>query len=410
MNRININGDRLWGSLMEMAEIGATSGGGSSRLALSQEDIDGRSLFISWCESLGMEISLDAIGNLFAVYPGKQRFLPPIVMGSHLDTQPKGGRFDGVYGVLAALEVVRTLHENHIKLEQDLEIAVWMNEEGARFSPAMLGSEVFIGELALERALAQVDSHGVTVGSALMDMNQQGGREFRRELDSYFELHIEQGPILEDLDKEIGVVTGGQAIFWLDVVVLGKSQHAGTTPMHYRKDAMLGVSDFLLAIERYVSSIEDGLLTIGELNIPFSSRNTIAGEVNFTLDVRHPETVVLKGIVEHIKRIASEVFSVRNLEVKLTDVWLSPAIPFDAACIGYVQESVQELGLSSIKMISGAGHDAIHLAKHCPTTMIFIACKDGVSHNEAESIELKDSTNGANVLLRSILKRAQCSL
>lgn len=406
----NINGERLWDSLMEMAKIGATSGGGSSRLALSQEDIDGRSLFISWCESLGMEVSLDAIGNLFAVYPGKQRSLPPIVMGSHLDTQPKGGRFDGVYGVLAALEVVRTLHENQIELAKDLEIAVWMNEEGARFSPAMLGSEVFIGELALERALAQVDSHGITVGSALMDMNQQGAREFRRELDSYFELHIEQGPILEDLDKEIGIVTGGQAIYWLDVVVLGKSQHAGTTPMRYRKDAMLGVSDFLLEIENYVSSVDDGLLTIGELNIPFSSRNTIAGKVNFTLDVRHPNTATLKEIVRRIKQIASEVFLARNLDVEVADVWLSPAIPFDAACIGYVQESVQELGLSSIEMISGAGHDAIHLAKHCPTTMIFIACKDGVSHNEAESITLTDSTNGANVLLRSVLKRAQDSI
>lgn len=407
MKNIKINGERLWNSLMEMATVGATSGGGSSRLALTHEDTLGRSLFISWCEALGMEISLDAIGNLFAVYAGNDRSLAPIVMGSHLDTQPKGGRFDGVYGVLSALEVVRTLHDHQARLDNDLEIAVWMNEEGARFSPAMLGSEVFIGELSLEKALAQKDVSGVTVGDALVAESQQGSRAFKRALDSYFELHIEQGPILEDLEKEIGIVTGGQAIFWLDVAVSGKAQHAGTTPMRYRKDAMLGVSDFLLAIERYVSNIDDALLTVGEINIPFSSRNTIAGTVNFALDVRHPDTEVLKGIVAKIKEISEMIFAARDLGVELTDVWLSPAIPFDSACIDYVRQSTKELGLSSMEMISGAGHDAIHLAKHCPTTMIFIACKDGVSHNEAESITVSDSTNGANVLLHSILKRAK---
>lgn len=404
---MRVNQDRLWDSLMEMAKIGATSKGGSSRLALSKEDKVGRDLFVSWCESIGMEIHRDPIGNLFAVYPGNNRQAAPIVMGSHLDTQPKGGRFDGVYGVLAALEVIRTLHENEIKPNHDIEIAVWMNEEGARFSPAMLGSEVFIGELSLEKALGIKDVNGISVADALAETGEAGSSAFKRHLDSYFELHIEQGPILEDHNKEIGVVTGGQAIAWLDVEMLGRAQHAGTTPMRYRKDAMLGVSAFLLEIESYVADIDDALLTIGEINIPFCSRNTIAGTVNFTLDIRHPKTDKVKEMVARVREIAEEVAEKRALEVVLEDVWLSPAIPFDESCVNLVRDAVRELGFSNIEMISGAGHDAIHLAKHCPTTMIFIACKDGISHNEAESIMEVDAANGANVLLRAVMKRDQ---
>lgn len=404
---MRVNQDRLWDSLMEMAKIGATSKGGSSRLALSKEDKVGRDLFVSWCESIGMEIHRDPIGNLFAVYPGNNRQAAPIVMGSHLDTQPKGGRFDGVYGVLAALEVIRTLHENEIKPNHDIEIAVWMNEEGARFSPAMLGSEVFIGELSLEKALGIKDVNGISVADALAETGEAGSSAFKRHLDSYFELHIEQGPILEDHNKEIGVVTGGQAIAWLDVEMLGRAQHAGTTPMRYRKDAMLGVSAFLLEIESYVADIDDALLTIGEINIPFCSRNTIAGTVNFTLDIRHPKTDKVKEMVARVREIAEEVAEKRALEVVLEDVWLSPAIPFDESCVNLVRDAVKELGFSNIEMISGAGHDAIHLAKHCPTTMIFIACKDGISHNEAESITEVDAANGTNVLLRAVMKRDQ---
>lgn len=404
---MRINQDRLWDSLMEMAKIGATSKGGSSRLALSKEDKVGRDLFVSWCESIGMEIHRDPIGNLFAVYPGNNRQAAPIVMGSHLDTQPKGGRFDGVYGVLAALEVIRTLYENEIRPNHDIEIAVWMNEEGARFSPAMLGSEVFIGELSLEKALGIKDVNGISVADALAETGEAGSSAFKRHLDSYFELHIEQGPILEDLNKEIGVVTGGQAIAWLDVEMLGRAQHAGTTPMRYRKDAMLGVSAFLLEIESYVADIDDALLTIGEINIPFCSRNTIAGTVNFTLDIRHPKTDKVKEMVARVREIAEEVAEKRALEVTLEDVWLSPAIPFDESCVNLVRDAVKELGFSNIEMISGAGHDAIHLAKHCPTTMIFIACKDGISHNEAESITEVDAANGTNVLLRAVMKRDQ---
>lgn len=403
--RMQINDVRLWESLMAMAEIGATYGGGSSRLALTPEDAEGRALFIAWCQSLGMEIELDAIGNLFAIYPGQQRSLPPIVMGSHLDTQPKGGRFDGVYGVLAALEVVRTLHDNQIVLNHDLEIAVWMNEEGARFSPAMLGSEVFIEELALDKALSQKDVNGISVAESLAQTKQIGQRAFKREFDSYFELHIEQGPILEALDKEIGIVTGGQAIAWLDVAVKGRAQHAGTTPMRYRQDAMLGTSALLGKIEEYVANIEDALLTVGEIAIPYSSRNTIAGAVNFTLDVRHPETEKVKEMVRNIKHFGESVAADRSLSITMSDVWLSPAIPFDETCVDLVRIATKELGYSHHEMISGAGHDAIHLAKHCPTTMIFIACKDGISHNEAESITERDAANGTNVLLNAVLKR-----
>ncbi|MHC5224749.1 Zn-dependent hydrolase [Ignatzschineria sp. LJL83] len=404
---MKVNQDRLWNSLMEMAKIGATPKGGSSRLALSKEDKEGRELFVSWCEALRMEMQRDPIGNLFAIYPGMDREAPSIMMGSHLDTQPKGGRFDGVYGVLGALEVVRIMHENGMKPHRDIEIAVWMNEEGARFSPAMLGSEVFIGSLPLEDALGIEDVDGIAIQDALREVGEEGSMEFQRVLDSYFELHIEQGPILEDLEKEIGIVTGGQAIAWLDGKMVGRAQHAGTTPMRYRKDAMFAVSDFLVQIEAYVASIENALLTVGEIGIPHSSRNTIAGTVHFTLDVRHPETAKVEEMVVRIKEIANEVEERRHLELGLEDVWLSPAIPFDDVCIDLVRGSVADLNLSSIEMISGAGHDAIHLAKHCPTTMIFIACKDGISHNEAESITERDAVNGANVLLHAVLKRNQ---
>lgn len=400
-----VNQNRLWDSLMDMAKIGATPKGGSSRLALTELDKAGRDLFVKWCVDLGMEIYRDSIGNLFATYPGKNRTLPPIVMGSHLDTQPKGGRFDGVYGVLGALEVIRTLVDAEIHLQHDLMIAVWTNEEGARFSPAMMGSEVFIGELSLEKALSIKDRDGISVKDSLEKIGEIGSAPLGQKFDSYFELHIEQGPLLEDLDREIGIVTGGQAIVWLDVSLEGRSQHAGTTPMRYRKDAMLGTAELLIKIEDYIKEIPDALLTVGEIGIPNSSRNTIAGDIKLTLDIRHPQTEMVQDIMLKIKELVKKTATERKLESHVTDIWLSPAIPFNPDCIDLVRESVSELDFTSLEMISGAGHDAIHLAKHCPTTMIFIACKDGISHNEAESITQHDAANGADVLLHTILKR-----
>ncbi len=404
---MRINAERLWDSLMEMAKIGATEKGGSSRLALTLEDKEGRALFCNWCEALEMQIQRDKAGNLFARYKGENSDKPPLVMGSHLDTQPKGGRFDGVYGVLAALEVVRTLHENHYQPNRDIEIAVWMNEEGARFSPAMMGSSLFIGELQLGDALKHQDREGTTLQEALLMTQEAGVLEFQREFDSYFELHIEQGPVLEAESKAIGVVTGGQGIAWLDLCLSGRAQHAGTTPMQYRKDALFTLARLMVEIEQSLSKIDDLLVTMGEVSVQNSSRNTIAGHIDATLDIRHPNFDQLQASIQLVKNIAQQVSIDKGVEIAINEHWLSPPIPFDPACIQIVSQAVNDLGLSHREIISGAGHDAIHLAKHCPTTMIFIPCKDGISHNEAESISHSDCQNGANVLLKSILLRDQ---
>lgn len=404
---MKINSDRLWDSLMEMAKIGATDKGGSSRVALTFEDKEGRELFCNWCEALGMQIHRDKAGNLFARYKGKASTKPPIVMGSHLDTQPKGGKFDGVYGVLAALEVVRTLDENQYQPTRDIEIAVWMNEEGARFSPAMMGSSLFIGELKLDDAMNHQDRDGISLREALVMTQEIGSLEFQREFESYFELHIEQGPVLEAESKEIGVVTGGQGIAWLNLVFVGRSQHAGTTPMEYRKDALFALSHLMVEIEKSFSEVDDLLVTMGEVLVQNSSRNTIAGHIEATLDLRHPNLDQLQDGIQLVKNIAQQISAMKDVDIVIEERWLSPPIPFNQLCIALVSKAVNDLGLSHREIVSGAGHDAIHLAKHCPTTMIFIPCKDGISHNEEESISRHDCQNGANVLLNTILLRDQ---
>ena len=292
MNVLKCNGERLWGSLMDMAKVGATAKGGNCRLALSAEDAAGRELFMAWCRAEGMTLNFDAIGNLFARRAGLDDSLAPIVMGSHLDTQPKGGRFDGIYGVLSGLEVVRCLNEQGIQSQRPIEIAVWTNEEGARFTPAMFGSAVFTGSLPLQTALDARDADGISVAQALEATGHTGELAFERAFDAYFEAHIEQGPILEDNGLPVGIVTGGQAICWLDVKVQGQSAHAGTTPMKLRKDALFGVAQMASQLEALAEQFAPkGLVTIGQLSIAKSSRNTIAGSVNFTVDLDRKSVV-----------------------------------------------------------------------------------------------------------------------
>lgn len=402
-----INAARLWDNLMEMAGIGATRNGGNSRLALSSVDSDGRRKFINDCQQLGMTVTSDAIGNLFCRYAGTHQELDPVVMGSHLDTQPKGGRFDGVYGVLAALEVMRTLHEAGLQPKRSIEIAVWTNEEGARFTPAMMGSAVFTGVMPLEDALSRKDIDGISVKTALEREGWAGASPFGRQFNAYFEAHIEQGPVLEERDLVVGVVTGGQAIRWLDIIVSGNSAHAGTTPMANRHDAFLAVAEMASELERTASEFApQGLLTIGELVISSPSRNTIPGTVAFSLDLRHPADAVLAEFDLACRERLLAVAERRGVQVSVKDHWLSPSTPFDDRCIGLVSEAVKGLGYSHQNMISGAGHDAIHLASHCPTTMIFIPCAGGISHNESESIEPTHAEQGANVLLNAVVRRA----
>lgn len=402
---MQVNGTRLWKSLMDMATIGATDKGGNCRLALTAEDKQGRELFIQWCEEEKLSIKRDVIGNLFAVRLGENPDLPPIVMGSHLDTQPKGGKFDGIYGVLSALEAIRTLNENQISTEQNLEIAVWMNEEGARFSPAMQGSAVFIGELPLNEAYQQTDHDGISVMDALLNTQQMGDLPIQRAFDSYFEAHIEQGPILENNSSNIGVVTGGQAILWFDIIIQGFPLHAGTTPMHLRKDPLIGTAEILTTIETAARHIDKCLLTVGEIKIKTPSRNTIPDQITFTLDIRHPDLHQLDKFQADITKIIQMITTQRHLSFQMREIWRSPAIAFDDQCIELVRSAAKQQKYSITEMISGAGHDAIHLAKHCPTTMIFIPCEKGMSHNELENITQLDATQGANVLLHAVLNR-----
>ncbi|MES1949514.1 allantoate amidohydrolase [Salinisphaera sp. S4-8] len=402
---LETNGKRLWQSLMAMAEIGATANGGSSRLALSEEDAAGRALFVQWAEAEDLTVTRDAIGNLFARRAGRED-KPPVVLGSHLDTQPKGGRFDGVLGVLAALEAVRTLNENDIDTVAPIEIANWTNEEGARFTPAMLGSSVFTGAMALDAGLARADANGRTVAESLEATGEAGDAALARPIDAYFEAHIEQGPVLEDNDKTIGVVTGGQAIRWLDVHFGGKAGHAGTTPMALRRDALFAASAAITAVEDYVAGVDGLLATIGEIDIPHASRNTIAADVHFTLDLRHPDDAVVDAAIEAIGEHFERIGTARGVDHDLSLHWHSAALPFDEACVGHVREAAKALKLSWQDMISGAGHDAFHLARHCPTAMVFIPCADGLSHHEAESIEPEHAKQAADVLLNAALARA----
>lgn len=407
MNVLKVNGERLWGSLMDMAKVGATERGGNCRLALSREDAAGRELFMGWCREADMTLAFDAIGNLFARRDGQDNGLPPIVMGSHLDTQPKGGRFDGIYGVLSGLEVVRCLNDHGIVTQQPIEIAVWTNEEGARFTPAMFGSAVFTGSLPLQTALDARDAQGISVAQALADIRQTGELAFQRPFDAYFEAHIEQGPILEDNGLPVGVVTGGQAICWLDLTVTGVSAHAGTTPMPLRKDAMFGVAEMANVLEAVSQDFAPkGLVTLGQLAIAKSSRNTIAGKIDFTVDLRHHQDDQIGAMEAAVRERLQAIADKRGLTLAIERHWLSPATPFDADCVADVRAAVQALGYPHQDIVSGAGHDAILLARHCPTTMVFIPCVGGLSHNEAEDALPEDVRMGCDVLLNAVLRRA----
>lgn len=405
---LQVNGPRLWASLMEMAKIGATGRGGVRRLALTDEDRRGRDLFATWCREAGMSVSVDAIGNLFARREGTDPAQKPVLIGSHLDTQPEGGRFDGVYGVLAALELVRTLNDHGISTEKPIEIVSWTNEEGARFTPAMLGSAVFVGATPLQAALETQDVDGVTLAQALRQCGYEGERPATGQaVDSYFEAHIEQGPVLENHGNSIGVVTGGQAIRWLDVAVTGVAAHAGTTPMPYRKDAFFASAEMALALEAIAQRFApQGLVTIGQAGIAASSRNTIAARVAFTVDLRHPDDAQIAAMERELRDAFAQIAKCRGLNVAIDSNWTSPATPFDDSCVRFVEDASQALDYRYERIVSGAGHDAILLARHVPTAMVFIPCVDGLSHNEAEDALPEDVTCGANVLINAVLARA----
>ncbi|MDD0802901.1 MULTISPECIES: Zn-dependent hydrolase [Acinetobacter] len=398
------NAERLWHMLMEMAKIGATDKGGNTRLALSDEDVAGRSLLIDWAKRINLSIDYDEIGNLILRREGLSTTALPIVMGSHLDTQPKGGRFDGIYGVLSGLEVLQRLAEEDITTYHPLEVVVWTNEEGARFTPAMMGSAVFTGLLPKQKVYESTDKQGISVYSELVRTGQLGTTSLARPFKAYYEAHIEQGPVLEQNQIAIGVVTGGQAILWLDVETRGKAAHAGTTPMYMRKDTMVGTAAMIAELERNIRKrFPEGLVTFGEMQVANSSRNTIPGQIQWTIDLRNPNDAVLKEMEVETRNILHTLAEHHDLEISISEHWFSPATYFDAECVETVQQAVDSLGYSNQSIVSGAGHDAINIAKHCPTTMIFIPCIDGLSHNEAEDVYAIDAAQGADVLLNAIL-------
>jgi beta-ureidopropionase / N-carbamoyl-L-amino-acid hydrolase len=408
LSNIKINQDRLWDSIMEMAKIGATPKGGCNRLALTDLDRQGRDLFISWCKEAGCTVTVDTMGNIFARRAGKNDELDPVVFGSHLDTQPTGGKFDGVFGVLAALEVVRTLNDHAYETDAPIEVAVWTNEEGSRFAPAMVASGVFAGAFSEEYGMSRADLDGKTIGEELARIGYRGdapcgGRPFK----AFFEAHIEQGPILEAENKTIGVVSGIQGIRWFECTVVGRESHAGTTPMGMRQDALLGVARIVDEINLIAKAHgPDAVTTVGLVQVHPNSRNVIPGSVFFTVDLRHPNDNVLLDMANDLEAIVNRVTSSLGLTHDLHEIWSSPATPFDKGCIASVRRAAEEAGYSYRDIVSGAGHDAGYIAKVAPTAMIFVPCAEGISHNESESATPEDLAAGCNVLLRAVLDTA----
>jgi len=405
---LRINGDRLWTRLMDMAQIGATAKGGVNRVALSDEDRIGRDLFIQWCEAAGCTVSVDQIGNIFARRPGKNNDAPAVMAGSHLDSQPTGGKYDGVYGVLAALEVIETLNDYNIETDVPIEIVNWTNEEGARFAPAMLASGVFCGEFSLEYGLTREDRSGLTIRDELKRIGYAGAEKIgQRNYKATFEIHIEQGPILEAEGKAVGIVTGVQAMRWYNITIPGKESHAGTTPMERRRDPVQAALPIWSQVfDVAAEHAPDSRVTIGEIYASPASINTVPGSLFFTLDMRHPSEESLLNMDNSVRQIVEEIVAASGLEVNFEEIWYSPAVTFDPACIDSVRRAVETTGVSAMEIVSGAGHDAVYISRVAPTSMIFVPCADGLSHNELESAEKHDLVDGCNVLLHAMLDQA----
>ena len=404
VNDLRVNKDRLWDSLMEMAKIGATEKGGCNRLAATALDGQARDLFVKWCKEAGCSISIDKMGNIFARREGTDATLPAVATGSHLDTQPTGGKFDGVFGVLAGVEVLRTLHENNIQTKAPFEFSVWTNEEGSRFPPAMQGSGVYVGRFDLETELNKTDVNGLVLRDELEKIGYLGDEEpGSRNVGAFFETHIEQGPILEDEDKTIGVVRLGQGIRWYTVTVTGRESHAGTTPMHLRADAMLAASKIVCEINNIaLNNKPNGLGTTGFMEVYPNSRNTIPGTVTFSADLRNPDPQILSQMDEQFQSYCKQLAKDSGLEIEVDPYWYFAPVKFSAS--DNVEVAAKKLGYSHMDIYAGAGHDACYMADLVPTGMVFTPCKDGISHNEIESTTPEQCEAGCNVLMHAMLE------
>jgi len=405
---LRVNAARLWDSLERMAQIGATEKGGVRRLALTQLDRESRDLFVRWAQEAGCTVRVDRMGNIFARRAGRNPSLAPVLSGSHADTQPNGGRYDGIYGVLGALEVVRTLEDAGVVTERSIDVVLWTNEEGSRFAPAMIASGVFAGVYPLDYGLSRTDAAGVTIGEALTEIGYDGAEPVGGfDVHALYELHIEQGAILERAGKTIGVVSGGQGQRWYEITLRGADAHAGTTPMDLRRDALVGAArliDFVDGLGR--RHAPDGRATVGMIESRPNSRNTVPGECFLTVEFRHPDAQVLEQMDAALRKQTADVAHGRGLTYTLDQIFDCAPVPFAPACIETVRSAANHLRLSHLDMISGAGHDAIYAARVAPTGMIFIPCIGGVSHNETEAIMQEWAEAGANVLLHAMLHSA----
>lgn len=408
ISALRVNGDRLWASLMELAQIGATPKGGVCRLTLTDLDKQGRDLVTRWATETGMTVTIDKIGNGFMRRPGRNNSLPPIMTGSHIDTQPTGGKFDGNYGVLAGIEVVRTLNDHNIETEAPIEVAFWTNEEGSRFVPVMMGSGVFAKAFTLEHAYAAKDTTGKSVKEELERIGYLGPEEpGQHPIGAYFETHIEQGPVLEDNDKTIGVVEGVLGIRWFDCTVSGMEAHAGPTPMNLRKDAMQVAAPIMQEIVACaLRHAPHGRGTVGMVQVHPNSRNVIPGQVKFSVDLRNSTDALVDQMAAEVQAYAAALASKTGLSIQFELVSSYPAQVFHKECVDAVAKAAQALGYSNMPAVSGAGHDAVYMARLAPTGMIFIPCKDGISHNEIEDAQPEHITAGCNVLLHAMLERA----
>ena len=406
---IAVNPDRLWDSLMAMAEIGPGVAGGSNRQTLTDEDAEGRALFRSWCEAAGMTMGVDAIGNMFATRAGTDPDALPVYVGSHLDTQPTGGKYDGVLGVLGGLELVRTLNDLGIRTRRPIVVANWTNEEGTRFAPAMLASGVFAGLHSQEWCEDRTDAKGLRFGDELDRIGWRGEEAVgARKMHAMFELHIEQGPILEAEGAEIGVVTHGQGLSWTQVTVTGRDAHTGSTPMPMRRDAGLAMARILIAVEEIaLSHAPHAVGAAGHIEVHPNSRNVIPGRAVFTVDLRSPDRAVIEDMEVRLAEAAHRIAGEAGCEAALEKVGGFDPVAFDEGCVRAVRSAAERLGYAHRDIVSGAGHDACWIARVAPTAMIMCPCVDGLSHNEAEEITKEWARAGADVLLHAVLESAE---
>ncbi len=406
---LKINGDRLWDSLMEMAKIGPGIAGGNNRQTLTDEDAQGRALFQSWCEAAGCTMGLDQMGNMFARRDGTDPDALPVYVGSHLDTQPTGGKYDGVLGVLAGLELIRTLNDLNIQTKHPIVATNWTNEEGTRYAPAMLSSGVFAGMHTQDWAYARQDAEGKTFGAELERIGWRGEEEVgARKMHAFFELHIEQGPILEAEGKDIGVVTHGQGLSWTQVTITGKDSHTGSTPMPMRKNAGLAMAKVLNLVDDIaLSHAPHAVGAAGHIDVYPNSRNVIPGKVVFTVDFRSPDLDVITNMENRLRAEGTELVTGMGMQIAFEKVGGFDPVTFDPGCVTAVRDAAERLGHTHRDIISGAGHDACWINRVAPTAMIMCPCVDGLSHNEAEEISKDWAAAGADVLFHAVVETAE---